>query len=380
MDIIMASPKRKPKPRPPHKAGFVSIVGFPNVGKSTLLNMLIGQKVSIATPKPQTTRNRITGIKTHQDYQIVFTDSPGILLHHAPKDMFSRFVQSEAFASTHEAQVILYMLDATKLSKKFNEKKKDEVIHSIKELPIEEIPIIILLNKVDLVKDKTQLLPMIEFASKITKTGLCIPVSAKTGDGSDIIIDEILKYLPEMDRLYSKDFITLLRERDLVSEIIREKVMLYCHQEIPYSAAVTIDNFHDTRPESTDESNSSELSENIVPVKKNKSRQNTSNPMLQKNLPEKISSKKISTKKIWPKKIWPKKIWIDATIHIEKSSQKKIIIGAHGSGIKHIGQQARADIEELLQYGVMLKLFVRVDPDWKMQTSRLKEFGYASSP
>jgi GTPase Era involved in 16S rRNA processing len=299
--------------------------------------------------------------------------------------MFSRFVQSEAFASTHEAQVILYMLDATKLSKKFNEKKKDEVIYSIKELPSENIPIIILLNKVDLVKDKTQLLPLIEFASKVTKTGLCIPISAKTGDGSDLIIDEILKYLPEMDRLYSKDFITLLRERDMVSEIIREKVMLYCHQEIPYSTAVTIDNFNDTRPESADESVPSELSENIVHVKKTKSQQNISNPISQKNLPQTIPTKEISIqntwpKNTWPKKIWPKKIWIDATIHVEKSSQKKIIIGAHGSGIKHIGQQARADIEELLQHGVMLKLFVRVDPNWKMQTSRLKEFGYASSP
>lgn len=293
----------------PVRCGVVALIGPPNAGKSTLLNHLLGQKISIVSPKPQTTRNRIAGIVNGPDYQIVFLDTPGL---HRAKDFFNREMMRVATESLSEVDAICLMVDAT-LEPPTGERNPARYLEDA------DIPAILLLNKIDRLK-KENLLPLLETYSAFHPFRAIIPLSAISGDGVDMLLRELLPLLPVGPRLYPEEIPTDQTERFIVSEIIREKVFLQTSHEIPYATAVTIDSFKEDQT---------------------------------KNL-----------------------VTIHATIIVEKSSQKGIIIGRQGAMLRRIGAEARRDIEALLDSRVFLKLFVKVKKNWSKDERFLKELGF----
>ncbi len=290
------------------KSGIVSLVGPPNVGKSTLLNNLLGQKISIVSPKPQTTRNRILGIVNGPDHQIVMLDTPGI--HNARSPLNQEMVKV-ALESLAEVDVIVFIIDVT-MPLPEPEKAPTKYLKGTK------TPTILLINKVDLV-DKDKLLPVIAAYQEFHSFSAILPISALKSDGTSLVIEELCKLLPSGPRLYPEDIPTDATERFIVAEIIREKVFLHTGQEIPYSSAVTVESFKENR------------------------------------------KKQITT--------------IHATIHLERSSQKGMVIGKGGKKLQAIGQAARTEIETLLDQKVLLKLWVKVQKDWSKNPRFLKELG-----
>ena len=291
------------------KTGVVALIGPPNVGKSTLLNHLLGQKISIVSPKPQTTRNRILGIINGEDHQIVLLDTPGIHRAHSPLNLEMVKI---ALDTLTEVDAIIFMIDTTfPLPEKIN--VTSEVLEKTKK------PVLLLVNKIDL-SSREKLLPILNVYKEFFPFQAMIPLSAKTGDGVDILMQELLPLLPEGPRLYPEDIPTDATERFIASEIVREKIFLLTRQEIPYSTAVTIDSFQEEDPSGL--------------------------------------------------------LTIHATIHVEKKSQKGIIIGKQGAMLKKIGQAARHDIVELLGTKIMLKLWVKIRKDWTKDGRFLKELGF----
>lgn len=290
------------------KSGMVAIVGPPNAGKSTLLNTLLGQKISIVTPKPQTTRNRIIGILNAPNYQIVMIDTPG--LHKARKPLNLEMVKI-AVASLSEVDVILFLIDVSLPAPE----KQAQTLAYLEPGPV---PAILVLNKVDLL-EKDKLLPMIEAYRTLYPFAAVVPLSALLGSGTDILLSELLRFLPDGPRLYPEDIPTDATERFIVAEIIREKIFLLTGQEIPYASAVIIDSFKED---------------------------------LEKSL-----------------------ITINATIIVEKGSQKAIIIGKKGSKLQQIGRNARLDIEKLLGERVLLKLWVKVHRNWTKDMRFIRDLG-----
>jgi len=293
----------------PFKAGFISILGRPNVGKSTLFNHILGDKIAIVTEKPQTTRNRILGIKNVEGGQFIFLDTPG--LHEGRSELNQRMVRI-AIASGQDADILLFIIEA---SSPLVEKDR-QMIESLK--GSHGVPFLAI-NKIDLVKKET-LLPIIDQYQRLHTFHTIIPLSAITGEGVDILLDEILKVLPESPPYYPEDVITDQTERFLVSEIIREKVIQQSYQEIPYSTAATIEEFKE-HPE-----------RNLVVIK--------------------------------------------GTIHVERDSQKKILIGKGGQKLRKIGEAARKEIEAFLESRVFLELWVSVEKDWTHDPRALNRLGY----
>jgi GTP-binding protein Era len=279
------------------RSGMVAIVGPPNAGKSTLLNVLLGQKISIVTPKPQTTRNRIVGILNDPAYQIVMLDTPG--LHKARKPLNMEMVKI-AMSCLAEVDVVLFLIDVS-LPMPEKQEQAAEYLESA------TVPAILVLNKIDLMV-KAQILPMIEAYRKIYPFAAIVPVSALLNSGTDVLLREILHLLPVGPKFYPEDIPTDATERFIVGEIIREKIFLLTGQEVPYSTAVIIDSFKEDE---------------------------------QKSL-----------------------VTIHATIVVEKSSQKAIIIGRKGAKLQQIGKNSRLDIEKLLGQRVLLKLWVKVHKNW----------------
>lgn len=297
----------------PVKSGMVAIVGPPNAGKSTLMNGLLGQKISIVTPKPQTTRNRIAGIVNGADHQIVFLDTPGL---HDSKEPLNIEMVRIAMESLAEVDLVLFLVDVSlPLPKAVKEEKRGELAGYLKQI---RGPAIMVLNKIDLV-DRKKLLPMIESYNALFPFRAVIPVSALGGDGVDSLLGEILSALPLGPRLFPEDIPTDASERFLCGEIIREKIFLLTGQEIPYSTAVLIESFKE------DEAN--------------------------------------------------KLVTIHAAIVLEKKSQKGILIGKGGKKLKSIGIAARKDIETLIGTRVLLKLWVKVKKNWSQDQRFLKELG-----
>jgi GTP-binding protein Era len=290
------------------KSGMVAIVGPPNAGKSTLLNVLLGQKISIVTPKPQTTRNRIIGILNGPDYQIVMLDTPG--LHKTGKPLNMEMVKI-AVASLAEVDVILFLVD---VSVPMPEKQA----HAVEYLAGTASPAILVLNKIDLLS-REEILPIIERYRNIYPFAAIVPVSALLNSGTDILLQEMLKYLPIGPRLYPEDIPTDATERFIVAEIIREKIFLLTGQEIPYATAVLIDSFKEDEERSL--------------------------------------------------------VTIHATIVVEKSSQKAIIIGRKGAMLQQIGKSSRLDIEKLLGQRVLLKLWVKVHKNWTRDVRFIRDLG-----
>jgi GTP-binding protein Era len=296
----------------PFKSGFISILGRPNVGKSTLFNRLLGDKIAIIAEKPQTTRNRILGIKHVEGGQLIFLDTPGI--HPARSELNQRMVRI-AIASGRDADVLLFLIEA---ASPFVEKDQ-QMIESL--TGSKGVPFLVI-NKMDLVKRKN-LLPIMDQYQKLHPFKGIIPVSAMTGEGIDILLEEILRVLPESPPYYPEDMVTDQTERFWVSEIIREKVIHQTYQEIPYSTAVTIEEF-----------------------------------------------KEHSEKKL---------VVIKATIHVERDSQKKILIGKGGEKMRRIGEAARKEVEAFLGVRVFLELWVTVERNWTQNPQALNRLGYPTA-
>jgi GTP-binding protein Era len=290
------------------KCGFISIVGRPNVGKSTLFNRILGEKIAIVASKPQTTRTRILGIKHTDEGQLIFIDTPGF--HEGGTELNHRMVRT-AIASGQDADILFFIIEAPSPQ----EEKDRQLIKSLGNTGIS----LLVINKIDLVKKGTLLL-LIDRYQRLHPFREIIPVSALTGEGIDILLSETLKYLPESPPYYPEDMITDQTERFWVSEIVREKVILHSYQEIPYSVAVTIDDYKENA---------------------------------QKNL-----------------------VVIKATIHVERDSQKKILIGKGGQKLKEIGEEARKEVEAFLGSRVFLELWVNVEKRWTQDPRALTRLGY----
>jgi GTP-binding protein Era len=293
----------------PFKSGFISILGRPNVGKSTLFNRLLGEKVAIVAEKPQTTRNRILGIKNVEGGQLIFLDTPGI--HRGRSPLNERMVRT-AIASGRDADVLLFLIEATHPVIE----KDRKVIESLQASG--GVPILVI-NKIDSVR-KENLLPIMDRYQKLHPFKEIILVSALTGEGIGDLLEEMIQVLPESHPYYSEDLITDQTERFWMSEIIREKVIRRSYQEIPYSTAVTIDEFKE-HPE-----------KNLVVIK--------------------------------------------ATIHVERDSQKRILIGKGGQRLKKIGEDARKEAEAFWGTKVFLELWVNVEEGWTRDPRALNRLGY----
>ncbi|MEM0994721.1 MAG: GTPase Era [Bacteroidota bacterium] len=295
-----------------HKSGFVNIIGRPNVGKSTLLNALMGERMSIITNKPQTTRHRIIGILNDADYQIVFSDTPGMIDDPAYK--MQSAMNSFAFSTFEDADIMLFLVDVGE--------------HYEEDAPIFErlnhldVPTLLVLNKIDTI-EKSELETLQEVWSKRVPASKIVPISALHKANTDLLLTSIIERLPEGPAYYPKDQFTDRSERFFMSEIIREKILLNYHQEIPYAAEVIIDSFKETET-----------------------------------------------------KAGADMVRIHATIFVERPTQKSILIGKNGKAIKQLGTDARKAMETFLERKVFLELHVKVKDNWRNDDYLLKQFGY----
>lgn len=291
-----------------HKAGFVAVIGRPNVGKSTLINSLIGQKIAIMSDKPQTTRNKILCVLTQPDAQIIFIDTPGI---HKPKHKLGEYMVKTAENTLKEVDVVLFVVDAT-AEMGPGEKYILERLAEVK------TPVILTVNKIDQVK-REAVLPIISRYTAVREFMAVVPISAIEKTNLPNLVDEIKKYLEPGPKYYPDDMITDQPERNVIAELIREKVLHLTRDEIPHAIAVDI---------------------------------------------EEIATRHNDD------------LYVRAVIYVERDSQKGIVIGAGGSLLKEIGKLAREDIENLLGSKTFLDLWVKVKKDWRNRDSLLKSFGY----
>lgn len=289
-----------------HKAGFVNIVGNPNVGKSTLMNQLVGERISIATFKAQTTRHRIMGIVNTDDMQIVFSDTPGVLKpNYKMQEMMLAFSES----ALADADVLLYVTDVIE-----NPEKNMEFLEKVKKM---QIPLLLLINKIDQ-SDPKKLGDIVEKWHSLLPNAEILPISAKNKFGTDMLLKRIKELLPESPAFFDKDQLTDKPARFFVSEIIREKILLYYDKEIPYSVEVRVERFKEDE----------------------------------------------------------KRIHINAVIYVERDSQKGIIIGHQGIALKKVNTESRKALEKFFDKKIFLETFVKVDKDWRSSQRELDAFGY----
>ena len=289
-----------------HKAGFVNIVGNPNVGKSTLMNQLVGERISIATFKAQTTRHRIMGIVNTDDMQIVFSDTPGVLKpNYKMQEMMLAFSES----ALADADVLLYVTDVIE-----NPEKNMEFLDKVKKM---QIPVLLLINKIDQ-SDPKKLGDIVEKWHSLLPNAEILPISAKNKFGTDMLLKRIKELLPESPAFFDKDQLTDKPARFFVSEIIREKILLYYDKEIPYSVEVRVERFKEDE----------------------------------------------------------KRIHINAVIYVERDSQKGIIIGHQGIALKKVNTESRKALEKFFDKKIFLETFVKVDKDWRSSQRELDVFGY----
>ena len=292
-----------------YRSGFAAIIGMPNVGKSTLLNQIVGQKIAIISDKPQTTRNKILAIYTTDTEQIIFTDTPGI---HKPHNKLGEFMVNAANATMGDVDVLIFVVDA-------NRPIQDVEREIAMNIDKTGLPCILVMNKVDMV-EKENLLPMIADYSSMHNFDSIVPISAKTGDGVNILLNDIKEHLVEGPQFYDEDMVTDQPEKQIAAEIIREKMLWLLDKEVPHGIAIEITKMQEKA---------------------------------------KITN-------------------IYATIFCEKNSHKGIVIGKNGEMLKKIGSLARGDIEKMLDKKVYLELWVKVKTDWRNSDYLIKNFGYSN--
>jgi len=296
-----------------HKAGFVNIVGNPNVGKSTLMNQLVGERISIATFKAQTTRHRIMGIVNTPEMQIVFSDTPGVL---KPNYKLQESMLAFSESALQDADILLYVTDVVE-----NPEKNMDFLEKVQRM---EIPVLLLINKIDeLVSDtnmssQSKLNDIVEHWHSLLPKAEILPISAKNKFGTDILLKRIQELLPASPAYFDKDQLTDKPARFFVSEIVREKILLYYDKEIPYSVEVAVERFKET----------------------------------------------------------DKNIHINVVIYVERDSQKGIIIGHQGVALKKVSTEARKALERFFEKPIYLETFVKVDKDWRSSERELNHFGY----
>ncbi len=300
-----------------HKAGFVNIVGNPNVGKSTLMNQLVGERISIATFKAQTTRHRIMGIVNTPDMQIVFSDTPGVL---KPNYKLQESMLAFSESALADADVLLYVTDVVE--------KPEKNMDFLEKVQKMTIPVLLLINKIDSLtpspspkgegSSQSQLATIVEKWHTLLPNAEILPISAKNKFGVDMLLKRIQELLPESPAFFDKDQLTDKPARFFVSEIIREKILLYYDKEIPYSVEVVVERFKEDE----------------------------------------------------------KKIHINAVIYVERESQKGIIIGHQGVALKKVSTEARKSLEKFFDKHIYLEVFVKVDKDWRSSKKELDNFGY----
>lgn len=295
------------------KSGFVTLVGRPNVGKSTLMNRIIGQKIAITSPKPQTTRNRIQTVYHDERGQIVFMDTPGI---HKAKNKLGEYMVNIAERTFDEVDIVLWLVEATT----FIGKGERHISEQLKNSPV---PVILVMNKIDKVK-KNEILECIAAYKELMDFAEIVPVSAKTGESVEHLVQTMFDYLDEGPQYYDEDTVTDQPQRQIVAELIREKALRILSEEIPHGIAVSIERM-----------------------------------------------KKRPGKRLFYD--------IDATIICEKDSHKGIIIGKQGATLKRIGTEARLEIEDMMQARVNLKLWVKIKKNWRDSDFLLKNFGYSEN-
>jgi GTP-binding protein Era len=314
-------------------AGTVAIVGRPNVGKSTLLNRIVGEKLAIVSPKPQTTRNRIVGVWTgamaesragegRLGGQIVFVDTPGV---HQARDALNRFMVDEALAALGDVDIVLLVVEAEAAPTSARMPGGARAEYPAERMLLEQAaaarkPVVLALNKVDKLKDKAQLLPALEAWTQRTDLAALVPIAATRGSGVVDLVRELLRLLPARDLLYPEDMLTDRSERFLAGELVREQLFLRLRQEIPYATAVLVDN--------------------------------------------------------WEERTKTGDVVIDATILVERENQKAIVVGKGGSMIKDVGTAARAEITKLIGRPAHLRLHVKVAPDWSTSPADIARLGY----
>lgn len=289
-----------------HKAGFVNIVGNPNVGKSTLMNLLVGERISIATFKAQTTRHRIMGILNTEDMQIVFSDTPGVL---KPNYKLQESMLNFSESALVDADILLYVTDTVE-----KPDKNADFIGKVRQMTV---PVLVLINKIDL-SNQEALSKQVEEWHALLPQAEIIPISAKAKFNVDVVMKRIKELLPDSPPYFGKDQWTDKPARFFVTEIIREKILLYYDKEIPYAVEVVVDQFKEEQ----------------------------------------------------------KHIHINAVIYVERESQKGIIIGHKGVALKKVASEARRTLEHFFQKSIYLEIFVKVDKDWRSSDKELKNFGY----
>lgn len=294
------------------KCGFVTILGRPNVGKSTLLNQILGQKIVITTDKAQTTRKRIKGILTDEKGQIIFVDTPGV---HRPLNKLGEFLLDEAKVAVPDADLVLFLVDGSEPAGKGDKWIVENILKGI------DIPVLLVMNKLDKIKNLQKVEEnMMSYKTLFDENIPIIRISAKTGRNKDTLLSNILKKLPEGEKLYPDDIVTEESMRSVAEEIIREKILINTQDEIPHSVAIKVDKYEE----------SDEIDR------------------------------------------------IYANIYCETKSQKGILIGKGGSLLKKIGTEARTELEEIVDKKVFLGLEVKVEKDWRKKDKVLKDFGYVS--
>jgi len=320
------------------RAGFVALVGRPNVGKSTLLNRILGEKLAIATPRPQTTRNRIVGVRNLPSAQLVLVDTPGL---HRPKgrgrSRLNEFMVGEALAALQEVDAVCALVEVPAAAELTDHRRRPASAepaargggrldpatrYVIDELAGADKPAVLAVNKVDTLGNKQLLLPFLQALGAAHPWRAIVPISAATGDGVDRLVGELAALLPVGERLFPEEMLTDRAERWIGAEFIREQVFLLTRQEVPYSTAVSIDSWEERE----------------------------------------------------------KDVMVEATIHVEKEAHKRILVGEGGRMIREIGSRARHEISQLLAVPVHLKLFVRVDEGWTENARQLRELGYGEEP
>ena len=319
-----------------HKSGFVNIVGNPNVGKSTLMNALVGERLSIITSKAQTTRHRIMGIVNGEDFQMVYSDTPGVL---SPNYQLQKQMLEFSRSALVDADVLLYVTEVQD-----NPERNADFLDKVKKMAAAGTRVFLIINKIDLTTQDT-LERLVEFWHSQLPEAEIFPISAQEKFGVAQLFDAIKEALPEGPAFFPKDQLTDKSERFFVNEIIREKILQNYDKEIPYSVEVEVESFKEVE------------------------RKKSFSPKDGLSAERSFSDNGLSGEA-------GPSLHISAVIYCERESQKGILIGKAGTALKRVGSQARKDIEDFLQKKVFLQLFVKVDKDWRSNTGRLKHYGY----